>query len=328
MLHPRPMFYHPHSLMPLSLLLLSTLAFLTPVAQAQTDNSPVSTQFTDPTGKACTSGTGAIYALTGGMFTCQSGVFALWAGGSGTFIALYGDATSTASGGSTTVKGINGVVLSALSTGILKNTTVTGTPSIAAASDVVHVFGSGSCSGYLKSDGSCDIPTGSMTWPAAGGIVVYGGSGAWGASITAPSGEIVGTTDAQTLTNKTVDGVTPAVFGYLDATSSIQTQLNAKAAIPASGTLALATSSIASGACQAVTQGTVNSVAATGATTSSVIPWSFNGSIGAVTGYAPSTLGGLSVTAYPTTGYVNFDVCNWTAASITPGAVTVNWRLL
>ena len=34
------------------------------------------------------------------------------------------------------------------------------------------------------------------------------------------------TTD--TLTNKTVDGVTPTVFGYLDPTSSVQTQLNAK----------------------------------------------------------------------------------------------------
>jgi hypothetical protein len=31
-----------------------------------------------------------------------------------------------------------------------------------------------------------------------------------------------------TLTGKTVDGVTPTVFGYLDATSSVQTQLNAK----------------------------------------------------------------------------------------------------
>jgi hypothetical protein len=25
---------------------------------------------------------------------------------------------------------------------------------------------------------------------------------------------------------------------------------------------------------------------------------------------------------------VNFDVCNWTSSSITPGAVTLNWRVV
>ena len=43
-----------------------------------------------------------------------------------------------------------------------------------------------------------------------------------------PAGTIVGTSDSQILTNKTVDGVTPTTMGYLDATSSIQGQLNAK----------------------------------------------------------------------------------------------------
>lgn len=66
---------------------------------------------------------------------------------------------------------------------------------------------------------------------------------------TAPGGDIVGTTDIQTLTNKTVDGATPAEIGYLSGvTSSIQTQLNGKAATShthaasdiASGTVATA----------------------------------------------------------------------------------------
>jgi NACalpha-BTF3-like transcription factor len=67
-----------------------------------------------------------------------------------------------------------------------------------------------------------------MTYPGAG-IAVSTGS-AWGTSLTTPAGTIVGTTDTQTLTNKTVDGVTPTTMGYVDPTSSIQTQLNGKQA--------------------------------------------------------------------------------------------------
>lgn len=91
----------------------------------------------------------------------------------------------------------------------------------------------------------------------------------------------------------------------------------------ATGTSALGTSEIASGACaSAVTTG------ATGAVSTSVVAASFNGDVTAVTGYSPSTSGMLTIVAYPTTGNVNFKVCNNTASPITPGAVTLNWRVL
>lgn len=90
----------------------------------------------------------------------------------------------------------------------------------------------------------------------------------------------------------------------------------------ASGTSALGTSAISSGACA-----TVVTTAATGTATTDVIQWVFNADPTSTTGYAPSANGGLHIIAYPTANNVNFKVCNDTASSITPGAVTLNWRV-
>ena len=88
-------------------------------------------------------------------------------GGSGTFNALTGDAVSTATGGATTVKGINGVLLSGLGTGIYKFTA--GVPSIAASADVISMW-TASCGllTYLRGDGVCATPGGAGNVTAAG----------------------------------------------------------------------------------------------------------------------------------------------------------------
>jgi hypothetical protein len=91
----------------------------------------------------------------------------------------------------------------------------------------------------------------------------------------------------------------------------------------ASGTATLGTSQIASTACASVV-----SVAATGAATTDTITWVPNADITAVTGYVPSTAGGLAIYPYPTSGYANFKICNPTSAAITPGAVTLNWKVI
>lgn len=95
------------------------------------------------------------------------------------------------------------------------------------------------------------------------------------------------------------------------------------AQIIGSGTAALGTSSISSGACA-----TVVTVSATGVASTDTITWTPNASIKAVTGYTPATTGGLSIAAYPTANNVSFDVCNWSSGSITPGAVTLNWKVV
>lgn len=90
----------------------------------------------------------------------------------------------------------------------------------------------------------------------------------------------------------------------------------------ASGTSAMGTSAIASGACA-----TVVTTTATGTATTDTFGWGFNADPTAVTGYAPTTNGMLTVIAWPTANNVNFKVCNNTSASITPGAVTFNFRV-
>jgi hypothetical protein len=84
----------------------------------------------------------------------------------------------------------------------------------------------------------------------------------------------------------------------------------------AQGTSVLGTSAIGSGNCA-----TAITTAATNTTTLDVVNWSFQAS--------PTTSwAGLTVQAYPTSGNVNFLVCNPTTGSLTPGATTLNWKVL
>ena len=90
----------------------------------------------------------------------------------------------------------------------------------------------------------------------------------------------------------------------------------------ATGTAALPTSSIASGACSSAV-----AVTAKGVVTTDVITTSFNADPTSIAGYVPSPGGSLYIVSYPTPGNVNFKVCNNTANAITPGAATLNWNV-
>lgn len=196
------------------------------------------------------------------------------------------------------------------------------------------------------------LPIANLTFPTAfatGALKVTTGTGAL-TVVTLPAGAIVGDTDTQTLTNKNLAGAGNTFPTFNQNTSGTAANLSGTPALPngttcttqaaasndtkcatdgyvdahyiANGTSALGTSAISSPSCA-----TVVTTAATGVATTDVITAGFNGDPTAVTGYAPSTSGMLTIIAYPTTNNVNFKVCNNTASSITPGAITLNWKV-
>lgn len=135
------------------------------------------------------------------------------------------------------------------------------------------------------------------------------------------------TTGTYTLTGtagKTLNFTNSLTLSGTDSTT--MTFPTTSATIPqtvASGTSALGTGAISSAACA-----TVVTTSATGTATTDTITAGFNGDPTGVTGYTPVTTGALTIFTYPSANNVNFKVCNLTGSSITPGAITLNWRVV
>lgn len=217
--------------------------------------------------------------------------------------------------------------------------------------DIVALFGTGACSGYMKSDGTCDEPEGLLgNWnytpleeepetPQAGKFYLadnnnwdpidYAGETDYFVMYTG-----VGWIGVIDMAGNILLANIPADDTAYDATSwnsdtnapsknAVRDEMETKATRVASGTSALGVSAIPSNACAAVV-----TTSASGTVTTDVIGWGFNGDPTGTTGYQASTDGMLTIIAYPSTDNVNFRVCNNTAAAITPGAITLNWRVI
>jgi hypothetical protein len=133
-----------------------------------------------------------------------------------------GAITSADTGGPTVTFGTNKITFSkpivrdgSLATGLLKNTISTGVESIGTGADVVALWASGSCSGYLKNDLTCDIPSGSITGTDTQVLFFDGANN--------PAG------DAGMTYNKTSD-VLSALGGFYGATNNVCALWGKKAA--------------------------------------------------------------------------------------------------
>jgi hypothetical protein len=149
---------------------------------------------------------------------------------------------------------------------------------------------------FLDTTASC-APASNTTGYTSTGIAL--------ATVVTSGGVITGITDDRTFglnTSAPIGGTTTTI---------------------ASGTSALGTGAISSGTCA-----TVVTTGASGVATTDNIQADFNADPTAVTGYTPATTGMLSIIKYPTSNNVNFKVCNSTGSSITPGAITLNWRVV
>lgn len=191
------------------------------------------------------------------------------------------------------------------------------------------------------------------TFTAANGVTYTSGTGAPSSSCTAGQNvyldttnldywfcnvantwkKIISTVNTGTFSMTGQAGTTPATpsaglatfffdSALSDAPSVVQSSGTkyALGRVIARGTKALATAAISSAACTSAQTDT-----ATGAATSDTVVVTFASDPSGVTGYVPLTAGGLSIYTYVTANTFNAKVCNFTASSITPGALSLNW---
>lgn len=202
-------------------------------------------------------------------------------------------------------------------------------------------LGSATQKGIVQVDGTTITAVGGVISAVVGGTpggtntqVQYNNSGSFGGitgattngttlTLVAP---VLGTPASVTLTNATglpISGITGLGTGVGSALGTSLSNAGGITSTIASGTAALGVGAISSGTCA-----TVVTVSATNVVTTDTLTASFNGDPTSTTGYIPSTSGMLTIIGYPTLNNVNFKVCNNTSGSITPGAVTVNWRVV
>ena len=199
--------------------------------------------------------------------------------------------------------GVAGIADAQLVIGITGNTvkyTTMGTGVETALENTTNANG-----GFVTADGTDTLTSWTLTTPT---IVAAGWANA---NHTHADGTTGGLIPVDSLDST----VTQTELNNLSGTNSGDAEIGA-------GTAAMGTSEISANTCA-----TVVTTSATGVATTDVIDAGFNTDPTGITGYGVSASDGLLIYAYPSTNNVNFKVCNGTGGAITPGALTLNWRV-
>lgn len=242
---------------------------------------------------------------------------------------------AAASGGSVTGSGTTNKVPKWTAGTVLGDSSLTDTGSALSttepftAASLATSPGGGVGGGLAGPEGTAPSTIGSITCPSTGNDCAYWDSTAHGLKLSLNNGAFftsLANFSVVNLASTSAGGVTGTLPTANGGTGSTTLTFPAgTATIPqtiATGATAMGTSAINSGTCA-----TVVTVSATGVATTDVISATPNADPTGVTGYAVSATGSLYIVAYPTSGNVNFKVCNNTSGTLTPSALTMNWRV-
>lgn len=222
-----------------------------------------------------------------------------------------------------------GTVTSVATTGPITGGTITGTGTIACAT--CGVTGSplsqfaATTSAQLLGVISDEIGTGSLVFATSPTLVtpIIGVATATSinkVAITAPATSATLTiANGKTLTasnSLTLAGTDSTTMTFPSASATITQTI-------ASGQTAVPVTALAANTCDA----SATTATATGAATTDAFSINYASDPTGITGYGGGTAGGITIRAWTTANTFNFKRCNETTASITPGALNINWRI-
>jgi hypothetical protein len=186
----------------------------------------------------------------------------------------------------------------------------------------IHLGAADAAAPVAQTLGVQNVVAGTGSNPGGANFTITGsqgvGSGAGGSLIfqTAPAGS------SGTAQNALVTAMTIAPTGIVTFAAAPVGNLGSLTQTICSGTVALGTGAISSGA-----KATAVTATCTGLASTDIITLTSNVELFGVTGYVPSASGMLTISGWPTTNTINVDVANNTASSVTPGALTLNYRV-